>query len=89
MTRYFFHFSFKDELIRDRKGRELSDLAAAHRHAMLLIQKTVLLDDMDWRGCAIRVCDSNDRNVLSVLFPQISYFRLGQGAERFESNTIA
>jgi hypothetical protein len=27
MDRYFFHFSSKDELISDTKGRELSDLS--------------------------------------------------------------
>jgi hypothetical protein len=75
MCRFFFHFSFKDELIRDGNGREFSDLAAAHRHAMLLIQKAVSLDDMDWGGWTIRVTDANDRSALTVLFPKVSYFR--------------
>jgi hypothetical protein len=88
MDRFFFHFSFRTQLVRDAKGREFSDLATAHRHAMLLIQKAVLLDDTDWRGWAIRISDSNDRSILSVLFPRISYFRGDERSARFESNTM-
>jgi hypothetical protein len=74
MDRVFFHISSPDELIPDTKGGEISDLAAAHRHAMLLIHKMVLLDELDWRGWSIKVTDANGRSVLSVLFPQMSYF---------------
>jgi hypothetical protein len=77
---YFFHVTSKDDFVHDTKGRELADLAAAHRHAMLLIHKTVLLDDMDWRGWSINVTDASNRSVLSVLFPQISFSQSGNGA---------
>jgi hypothetical protein len=70
MTRFFFNLASKDNTVFDDKGRDLIDLAAAHRHAMLLIHKMVALDDVDWRGWSINVADASQRSVLSVLFPQ-------------------
>jgi hypothetical protein len=55
MNRFFFHLASKDNTIWDEKGRDFTDLAAAHRHAMLLIHKMVSLDDVDSiepNGCA-------------------------------------
>ncbi len=75
MKRFFFHFASKDNTICDTKGKELGDLATAHRHAMLLIHKMTMLDDMDWQGCSINVTDANNRSLLSVLFSQIPYCR--------------
>jgi uncharacterized protein DUF6894 len=77
MSQFFFHFTSKGDFVCDTKGRELTDLAAAHRHAMLLIHKMVLLDDMDWRGWSVNVTDASNRSVLSVLFPQISFSQSG------------
>jgi hypothetical protein len=75
MIRFFFHLASKDNTIWDEKGRDLTDLAAAHRHAMLLIHKFLALDDSDWDGWSIKVTDGTQRSVLSVLFPQ-NYCRL-------------
>jgi hypothetical protein len=73
MSKFFFHVTSKGDFVRDFKGRELTDLAAAHRHAMLLIHKMVSLDDMDWRGWSINVTEASSRSLLSVLFPQMSF----------------
>ena len=79
MNRFFFHFSRRGKSIRDSEGREFGDLAAAHRHAMLLIYKAaVLLDDLDWRGWSIKVTDAADRTVLNVLFSQAPHFPVRQ-----------
>jgi hypothetical protein len=75
MDQFFFHLSSADELICDTKGREFSDLAAAHRHAIKLINKMVLLHELDWQGWCVKVSDANGQPVLSVLFPQSPYFR--------------
>ena len=75
MNQFFFHLASKDDKILDTRGREFSDLAAAHRHAMQMIRKLVLLDDMDWRGWSVDVNNASNRSVLSVLFPQTSYFQ--------------
>src|SRR5262249_44187608 len=54
MNRLFFHFWSRRRLIRDTEGRVLNDLAAAHRHAMLLIHKAaVQLDGLDWHGWSV------------------------------------
>ena len=83
MNRLFFHFWSRRRLIRDTEGRELSDLAAAHRHAMLLIHKAaVLLDELDWHGWSVRVTDEAGHTVLNVLFPQGRYFRSARSSER-------
>jgi Domain of unknown function (DUF6894) len=73
MNRFFFHLASKDNTIWDTKGKEFGDLATAHRHAMLLVHKMTMLDDMDWQGWSIKVSDANYRSVLSVLFPQTAY----------------
>ena len=89
MNRFFFHFWSRRRLIRDTEGRELPDLAAAHRHAMLLIKKAaVLLDDLEWRGWSIKVTDAADRTVLNVLFPEAPYFRSGRSSERANRGII-
>ena len=84
MQRFFFNFSSKDDTIPDTKGREFSDLAAAHRHAMLLIHKMVSLDDMDWQGWSINVTDTSNRSMLSVLFPQMPYYPFNGKAKRLD-----
>ena len=73
MHHFFFHFSCKGTLIEDTRGRECADLATAHHHALHLIHRMVALDDVDWRGWSIKVTDTNDRSILNVLFPQVSY----------------
>jgi len=70
MSRFFFHFASKNEIVHDSQGREFSDLSTAHRHAMRLIDKAIALNDMDWRGWSIKVTDAQNRPMLSVLFPQ-------------------
>jgi Domain of unknown function (DUF6894) len=79
MNRFFFHIESRDDCIFDTNGREFGDLATAHRHAMGLIQKMILLDDSDWRGWSINVTDASNQSVLSVLFPQVPYLPMSQG----------
>jgi hypothetical protein len=71
MARFFFHFSSKQNLVRDPNGRELEDVSAAYRHALLLMEKSIVLlsHEVDWRGWSISVSDASGRRVLSVLFP--------------------
>jgi hypothetical protein len=76
MNRFFFNLVSKDNKICDPNGKEFIDLAYAHRHAMLLIQKIAMLDDeSDWQGWSIEVTDASNRSVLSVLFPHTSRFQ--------------
>jgi hypothetical protein len=73
MTRFFFNLATQGTTISDSKGREFADLAAAHRHAMQLVYKMVLLDGTDWEGWYIRITDPENRSLLVVLFPQTSH----------------
>jgi hypothetical protein len=72
MIRFFFNVASKGTTISDTKDREFADLAAAHRHAMQLIHKMVLLDGAGWEGWYIKITDLENRSLLSVLFPQTS-----------------
>ena len=81
MNRFFFHLSSKDNTIRDEKGLDFNDLAAAHHHAMMMIYKMISIDDIDWRGWSIKVTDASQRSLLSVLFPQ-SYCRSFANSKR-------
>ena len=85
MSHFFFHIASGADCVFDDNGREFSDLATAHRHAMMLIQKMMVLDDddTDWRGWSINVTDASNRSVLSVLFPQTSYFGCRNQESRF------
>jgi hypothetical protein len=88
MARFFFTLASKEETIRDTKGRELTDLASAHRHAMLLIHNMTTLDHVDWRGWSINVTDANQQSVLTVLVPQ-SYCSKFGGLGRARDRDIA
>jgi hypothetical protein len=70
MARFFFNFRSRTETIHDTKGAEFTDLASAHRHAMMLIYRMVLLDELDWKGWSVDVTNANHRSVLAVLFPE-------------------
>ena len=39
MPRYYFHFMWPDDCVRDTKGVELEGFSAAHRHAYGLVQQ--------------------------------------------------
>ena len=77
MARFFFHFMSKDDAVHDSNGREFSDLGEAHRHALTLIRKVVLLDDKDWRGWSVKISDAENKSTLSVLFPHASILSTG------------
>jgi hypothetical protein len=87
MDRFFFHLASKDTTIWDDKGRELADLAAAHRHAMLMIHKMVGLGDIDWQGWSVKVTDANHRSTLSVLFPH-TYCSLATASRQGDRDTV-
>ena len=73
MTRFFFNLATKGTTISDTKGRDFTDLAAAHRHAMQLVYKMVLLDGTNWEGWYLKITDRENRSSLCVLFPQTSH----------------
>jgi hypothetical protein len=89
MNRFFFNLVSKDDKIYDTRGAEFSDLAHAHRHAMLLIHKWVMLDDdSDWQGWSIDVTDASNQSLLNVLFPQASRFQFKRPARESDRDGV-
>ena len=91
MIRFFFNVASKGTTISDTKGREFADLAAAHRHAMQLIHKVVLLDGADWEGWYIKITDPENRSC-SVYYCRRLPVRSGQSVSanaEGESPTLA
>jgi len=67
MPRYFFHFVWPDDAVRDTKGVELEGLEAAYRHAIGLVhQVRVRFSDAndDW---LIEISDETGRKPLVAL----------------------
>lgn len=69
--RYYFHFASKDDLVPDHEGVDLTNLSAAHRHAVRIIHQTApfIPDGPDWRGWRIEVASERCEQILLVLFP--------------------
>jgi hypothetical protein len=78
MSQYIFHITLDGAFVQTWGCRELTDLAAAHEHAMLIIYKMMSLDDMDWQGWSIKVTDARNHSVLSVIFPHFLRTPLGR-----------
>lgn len=84
MQRFFFHFASPDETVRDRRGVVLSDLAAAHGHAMKLVRELVpVLPEAERRKWRIEIGHGGSRPPVTVLFP-VSTLMLGQAAAPME-----
>ena len=70
MARYYFHVASKEDWVVDTDGRELPDLASAHRHAVKLIQQMLLyLPDEHMNGWRLEICNALGVPEMSVLFP--------------------
>ena len=51
MPRYYFHFMWPDDAVRDTKGVEMEDFTAAYRHACGLVHQVRIRfsnTDADW-----------------------------------------
>src|SRR3954471_24947589 len=73
MPRYLFHFALAHDFVPDSEGVELSDIKAAHRHALRLVQQTLRFfrKGAEWRGWIIEIADVEGNRVLTVLFPAV------------------
>jgi hypothetical protein len=70
VPRFYFHFSASGFSADDRTGTELASLAAAHRHAVCVVdQATRYLEEThDWSRWTVRICDETGGLLLTVLF---------------------
>ena len=76
MPHFFFHLATPEHDFRDDIGMELSNVAAAHKRALRLINRVMLVRKLtdgptpEWSRWVVHIADSNRRTFLSVLFPR-------------------
>jgi hypothetical protein len=69
MPRFYFHLSNSDECFRDDIGRDLTDLAAAHKRAQRLgrrLMKVAGLASYEFDGLSVTVTDDRQGPILTV-----------------------
>jgi hypothetical protein len=73
LRRYYFHIASEVTVHTDDSGVVLSDLAAAHRHAVSAIWNYIRFDteEQDWRGWRIKIADDTGRTLVIVLFSAV------------------
>ena len=89
MPRFFFDVRLLGEAVWvDHQGVDLTDLGAAHQHALFRVQQVTKCfeDHHDWRGWNVRVADARHRTMLNVIFstavrPSPILFRQGSYRE--------
>ena len=74
MPRFYCHLSAPDEFFPDRIGWDVSDLAAAHKRAVLLADRVMKVSALadhgaDWRQWNVQIVDDNAQPVMTVMFP--------------------
>src|SRR5262245_11988906 len=74
MPRFYCHLSAPDEFFPDSIGWDVSDLAAAHKRAVLLADRVMKVSALadhgaDWRHWNVQIVDDNAHRVMTVMFP--------------------
>jgi hypothetical protein len=69
MAQVYFHCSNADELLIDRRGAAVLDLAEARDHAARVMQTLIVADTADdWRDWVVHVADDLGDEILTVPF---------------------
>jgi hypothetical protein len=70
MQRFYFDVQSDDDLIDDDVGMQLRDLAAAHLHAVKIVDDCIkhVSSDPVWKGWRVNILDVDRRRCLVVLF---------------------
>jgi len=70
MQHFYFDVQADDEVIDDHVGMWLSDLGAAHRHAVKIVEDCIkhVSSEPVWKGWRVNVLDVDRRERLVVLF---------------------
>jgi hypothetical protein len=77
MPRFYFHLSNSKEVILDKIGSEVFDLAAAHSKAARLADRIIGISDLtdfepDLRRWTVQVADQNQQPVVTLIFSACS-----------------
>ena len=70
MAQFYFHFTSSDDIVVDRRGTELEDMAEAHARALDAARSlmTVASGLHDWRDWLVHVTDEEGDDVLVLPF---------------------
>jgi hypothetical protein len=72
MAQVYFHCSNADEILIDRRGAVVLDLAEARDHAACVMQTLVSAEsDEDWREWMIHVADELGDEIFAVSFTSV------------------
>jgi hypothetical protein len=92
VPRFYCHLSAPDEFFPDKIGWDVSDLATAHKRAVMLAERVMMISALadhgpDWRRWKVQIVDDNSRRVMTVMFPtchvqQSRYAPSNRGAAR-------
>jgi hypothetical protein len=72
MSRFFCHLYGPDEFFPDTIGWDVSDLAAAHKRAVMFAERVMMISELadhepDWRRWKLQIVDDNSRRVMTVI----------------------
>ena len=72
MTQVFFHCANDDEILIDRRGTAVLDLAEARDHATRVMNALISAEsEEDWRDWVLHVADDLDEEIFAVPFSSI------------------
>ncbi|MGJ4928364.1 DUF6894 family protein [Bradyrhizobium sp. HKCCYLS2038] len=72
MTQVFFHCSNDDEILIDRRGTAVVDLAEARAHAARVVNALISAEtEEDWRDWVLHVADDLDEELFAMPFSSI------------------
>jgi len=72
MAQVYFHCSNADEILIDRRGAAVLNLAEARDHAACVMQTLVQVEsDEDWREWIIHIADELGDEILAISFTSV------------------
>jgi hypothetical protein len=72
MSQVYFHCSNNQEVLVDRCGAAVGDLAEAHEHAALVVQSLITPPSLqDWRDWVLHVSDDFGDEILTLPFASV------------------
>jgi hypothetical protein len=72
MAQVYFHYSNPEEMLMDRCGAAIADLAEAHEHAALAVRSLIMAPGAeDWRGWVLHVSDDLGEEMFTVPFASV------------------
>jgi hypothetical protein len=74
MPHFYCHLSASDEFFPDEIGWEVSNLATAHKRAVMFAESVMMVSALsdhgaDWRRWNVQIVDDKSQRVMTVMFP--------------------